>query len=150
MSAIDPDALRRITIFAGLSDDALACLVRKAEKLECQAGEVLVREGESGNRFFLVLAGEVQVLKRCKEGGETELARLGPGEFFGEMCVLETLPRVATVQTTVASTVLRLSALAFLELYESQPAQHSLLALNLARDLSRRLRRLDEVFAARH
>ncbi len=66
------------------------------------------------------------------------------------MCLLETLPRVATVQAISASVLLRLSAMAFLDLYEAQPEQHSILILNLARDLSRRLRRLDEAFAARH
>ncbi|MBI3875106.1 MAG: cyclic nucleotide-binding protein, partial [Verrucomicrobia bacterium] len=65
-------------------------------------------------------------------------------------CILETLPRVATVQAVTETHLLWMSSLAFLHLYERLPAQYGLLVLNIARDLSRRLRRLDERFAAKH
>jgi CRP-like cAMP-binding protein len=66
------------------------------------------------------------------------------------MCILETLPRSATVQAMVDSTLLSLSSVTFYHLYHEMPAQHSILVVNIARDLSRRLRHLDEAFAARH
>ena len=78
------------------------------------------------------------------------LATLGPGDFFGEMCILETLPRAASGVASQPATVVRVSSSAFYHLYEKLPKQHSILLLNIARDLSRRLRHLDEVFAARH
>ena len=81
---------------------------------------------------------------------ERWLARLKAGDFFGEMCILETLPRVATVQAVAETRLFSISSLTFLKLYDAMPAQYGLLLLNLARDLSRRLRRLDEAFAARH
>jgi CRP-like cAMP-binding protein len=142
--------LRRITIFAGLDDVTLQRLLAKALRLEAAAGDVVIREGETGNQFYLLLTGAARVVKAFGTEDEVELARIQAGDFFGEMCLLETLPRVATVQTTATSILLKLSAMAFLDLYETRPAQHSLLMLNLARDLSRRLRRLDEAFAARH
>ncbi len=140
---------QRITIFAGLGEPALQRLSRKAVRLEVEVGKVVVREGESDNHFYLLLSGSARVVKAFGTDHEVELARLHAGDFFGEMCMLETLPRVATVQTTIPAVLLRLSAMAFLDLYENQPDQHSILVLNLARDLSRRLRRLDEAFARR-
>jgi len=77
------------------------------------------------------------------------LARLGPHDFFGEMCILETLPRSASVQAITDTTAFALSSLDFLYLYEKLPAEYGILVLNLARDLSRRIRHLDEEFAAR-
>ena len=144
------EPLQKITIFAGLDEAALTQLVSKAVRLEVQSGHVVVREGESGNRFYLLLTGDARVVKAFGTEDEVELAKIHAGDFFGEMCLLETLPRAATVQTESAAVLLRLSAMAFLDLYEARPDQHSILILNLARDLSRRLRRLDEAFAALH
>jgi CRP-like cAMP-binding protein len=144
------EPLQKITIFAGLDEAVLTRLVSKAVRLEVAPGEVVVREGETGNRLYLLLTGEARVVKAFGTEDEVELARIQAGDFFGEMCLLETLPRVATVQPVSAADLLRLSAMAFLDLYESRPDQHSILILNLARDLSRRLRRLDDAFAARH
>jgi CRP-like cAMP-binding protein len=64
------------------------------------------------------------------------------------MCILETLPRAATVRAFEATSLDALSSMAFYELYRAMPEQYSILVLNIARDLSRRLRRLDEIYAA--
>jgi CRP/FNR family cyclic AMP-dependent transcriptional regulator len=143
-------ALQNVPIFAGLNEAALNLLWERATEIKAAAGAVLVREGEAGNRLFIVGEGLVRVCKHFGQPDELELARLAPGNFFGEMCILETLPRSATVQAVAEATLYSLSSLAFYHLYESIPAQHSILVLNIARDVSRRLRHLDEVFAARH
>jgi CRP-like cAMP-binding protein len=93
--------------------------------------------------------GEVRVVKHLGEACETELARLKERDFFGEMCILETLPRSASVQAVTDVVVYSVSSMDFLKLYQQHPAQYGILLLNLARDLSRRLRHLDEAFAAR-
>jgi CRP-like cAMP-binding protein len=92
----------------------------------------------------------VRVCKNFAQPGEVELVTLGPKSFFGEMCILEAMPRSATVQAVAASRLFSLPAGAFHHLYKAMPAQYCILLLNIARDLSRRLRRLDEMFAARH
>lgn len=143
-------AVQNVPIFAGLNEAALTLLWERATEIKAAAGSVVVREGEAGNRLFVVGEGMVRVCKHFGQPGEIELARLAPGNFFGEMCILETLPRSATVQAISDSTVYALSSLTFYHLYESMPAQHSILVLNIARDVSRRLRHLDEIFAARH
>jgi CRP-like cAMP-binding protein len=142
--------LQNVPILAGLSEAALALLWEHAVESKAAAASVIVREGEPGNRFFLVGEGSLRVCKYFGQPNEVELARLGTGDFFGEMCILETLPRAATVQAVADTTLYGLTSLAFYHLYQAMPAQHSILAVNIARDLSRRLRHLDEVFAARH
>jgi CRP-like cAMP-binding protein len=145
-----PAPLQNVPIFAGLNEAALRLLWERAKEVKAAAGEVVVREGETGNRLFVVGEGQVRVCKHFGQADEIELAKLAPGNFFGEMCILETLPRSATVQAVTDTTLYSLTSLVFYHLYETMPAQHSILVLNIARDVSRRLRHLDEVFAARH
>ena len=124
---------RKVTIFAGLDDDALSLLMSRARQTTVPAGDVIVR-----------------ICKRFDRPDQVELARLNPGDFFGEMCILKTLPRAATVQATSETTLYALPSLAFYDLFQANPEQYSILILNIARDVSRRLRRLDEIFAALH
>jgi CRP/FNR family cyclic AMP-dependent transcriptional regulator len=142
--------LQSVPIFAGLDEDALNLLWERATESQAAAHSVIVREGESGNRFYLVGHGTVRVCKNLGQPTEVELARFGTSDFFGEMCILETLPRCASVQALVDTTLYSLNSLTFLHLYELMPRQYSILVLNIARDLSRRLRRVDEIFAAKH
>lgn len=144
------ESLRSVPIFAGLEDGALELLMAKAKEMETGAGTCILPEGETSNRLHIIVEGSVRVCKRLGKRDEVELARLGAGEFFGEMCILETLPRSASVVAITNTRLLSLSAFDFLHLHQQQPAQYGILVLNLARDLSRRLRRLDEVFTARH
>ncbi len=142
--------LRKITIFAGLDDSALELLLGRARRTVVPAGGVIVREGEPGNHLYLIVSGSVRICKRFDQPDQVELARLNPGDFFGEMCILETLPRAATAQAASDSTLYALPSLAFYDLFRAKPEQYSILILNIARDVSRRLRRLDEIFAAQH
>jgi len=141
-------AWEKIPIFAGLKPEALSFLTSKAKELVAAKGEIIVREGEVGNKLFVIRSGEVRVWKGKKNASQLEIARLTSGDFFGEMCILETLPRAANVEGVVDSELCSLSSISFYQFYQSMPDQYSILVLNIARDLSRRLRRLDEAFAA--
>jgi CRP/FNR family transcriptional regulator, cyclic AMP receptor protein len=142
--------LQDVPIFAGVDDAALDLLMAHAQQQDYAAQAIIVREGELGNLLFVIGSGSVRVCKNFAQPGEVELVTLGPKSFFGEMCILEAMPRSATVQAVAASRLFSLPAGAFHHLYKAMPAQYSILLLNIARDLSRRLRRLDEMFAARH
>ena len=142
--------VQNVPILAGLDEAALSLLWNGALESKAATGTVIVREGEVGNRFFVVREGTVRVCKHFGKPNEVELARFGSGEFFGEMCILETLPRAATVQAVADTTLYSLTSLNFYHLYQAMPDQYSILVLNIARDLSRRLRHLDEIFAAKH
>ncbi len=142
--------LEDVPIFAGLQPEALELLLEHASKRDYAGNEVVVREGDASNLLFLIGTGFVRVLKNFGEPNQLELTTLRAKDFFGEMCIIDTLPRMATVVTGAPSTLFSISSMAFHRLYQKMPAQHSILILNIARDLARRLRRIDEVFAASH
>src|SRR5260370_38133887 len=142
--------LDKIPILAGLDDAALDLLKQGAIESKAEAGSVIVREGEVGNRLFLIAEGSVRVCKHFSEPDEIELARFYPGDFVCEMGILGTLPRCATILAVTDSTLYSVTSMTFHHLYQDMPRQYSILVLNIARDLSRRLRHLDELFAARH
>lgn len=134
--------LEGVPIFAGIDDGALELLLATARRVEAEAGELIVREGDSSNEMFVIGEGEVRVWKHHGTPEQVELAVLGQKDFFGEMCMLETLPRAATVEALTACTLVGVKSSAFYRLYQARPEQHAILILNLARDLSRRIRAL--------
>jgi CRP-like cAMP-binding protein len=90
------DALRNVETFRPLSDEQVRDLARHARLERYTAGEALVRQGEAGRSLFVVRTGDVRIEKA--DGSSTrELARLGPGSFFGEMSLLTGEPRSASV-----------------------------------------------------
>ena len=93
------EALKRIPLFEGLSKKHLAELARLSEDIEVPEGKVLCREGEIGKEFFVIVDGEAEVTRKGKH-----VATDHPGDFFGEISLIENSPRMATV---VAKTPLR-------------------------------------------
>jgi CRP-like cAMP-binding protein len=129
-----------------LDDGALELLLAGARCIESEQGELIVREGDSSNEMFVIGEGEVRVWKHYGTAEQVELAIMGRKDFFGEMCMLETLPRAATVEALTACTCVGVKSSAFYRLYQARPDQHAILILNLARDLSRRIRALHRRF----
>ncbi len=91
------DVLRRVETFRPLTDEQVAGLARHARLERYTAGEALVRQGDAGRSLFVVRTGDVRVEKADEGGSTRELARLGPGTFFGEMSLLTGEPRSASV-----------------------------------------------------
>lgn len=131
----------------GLDDEAIRYLSDLAGEERYLAGTVIVAEGEPGNRMFFLAAGRVVVVKDHGKAHPVVLAELGPGEFFGEMRLVESVVRSASVVAAEAVTVCTLKGTDLHRLYEQRPGQYGIVMLNLARDLSRRLRGLDDRFA---
>ena len=111
-------------------------------------GEVVVREGDHGNEMFVVQSGAVVVVREVG-GREVELAQLGKGSFFGEMSVLESLPRDATVRAVGPTTLLTIGPGALLLRLRRDPS----FAVEMLNKLSGRIRvlntRLDEALGDR-
>jgi CRP/FNR family transcriptional regulator, cyclic AMP receptor protein len=142
------DFLETIPIFAGLNTAALSELAHAAEEAICPKGDTLVREGDAGNRMFIIHSGRVEVVKHSAQAHETVLAALGPKNFFGEMSIVECVTRSASVRAIEDTSLFTLKGTDLYRLFQRCPDQYAIVILNIARDLSRRLRAIDEKFAA--
>ena len=143
------DALAATPLLAGLHRDALALLAEEGVVRYFEPGQSVVEEGDSGHSLFVILEGDVEVIKNLGRPHSVTLARLHQGTFFGEMCVVDPVPRAATVRTLSPVQVVEISAATLHHLFQKMPDEYAIVVLNLARDLARRLRTLDEAFAAR-
>jgi CRP/FNR family cyclic AMP-dependent transcriptional regulator len=141
--------LKGIALFGGLDDGALGLLMERATLVSLPKGQFFFREGEPADSLFILQSGRVAILKAW-QGHEYVLRRLEPRECFGEMALMDLGPRSASVLALEASTAVELSAGTLDELYRTAPEQHTLLEMNMGREVSRRLRESNEqLFRAR-
>jgi CRP-like cAMP-binding protein len=110
------DALGRCPFFADLSRGELIELAKATEDMEVEEGKVLTRQGQSGSEFFVIIEGEVAVTK-----DRNEIRRQGPGEFFGEIALIEDRPRTATVTAATPLRFFVLTRQSFRSLLAHQP-----------------------------
>jgi CRP-like cAMP-binding protein len=139
--------LREIGLFGGLGDEVLRHLASSLERVELGPGSPVFHEGECGRDMFVLLDGEMEVLKHSKRNREARVAILGPGDWFGEMSILDVMPRSATVRALAPSHLLRITAHDLDTLYRRDLKSYSLVTLNIAREMSRRLRVADGLLA---
>jgi CRP-like cAMP-binding protein len=97
-------------------------LMKRFEGHEVAPGTVVIREGDAGQGLFVILLGEVEVVRKGANGGETQVARLGSGELFGEMSLVNDQPTTATVRAVSATTILFLGRQYFQRLVQALPA----------------------------
>jgi CRP/FNR family transcriptional regulator, cyclic AMP receptor protein len=143
------NALAAIPMLAGTSAAAQTLLAQEGKVHDFAAGVWIVREGEEGHALFILVHGEVEVIKHADQPHAVILATLKEGSFFGEMCVVEPMPRAASVRTVTPVRVIEIRAATLYHLFQKMPEQYAIVLLNVARDLARRLRQLDDAFAAR-
>jgi signal transduction histidine kinase len=115
------DELRKIPLFADLTEEDLERLYQMAETVSIPAGQLVLREGDQGDSLFVVLTGELEVTKR-QGSQDVLLALYKPGQFFGEMALLEQAPRSASVRTLQESRLLVISQVAFQTLLSCSPS----------------------------
>lgn len=139
--------LREIGLFGGLTDEVLADFGGSLDVVDIAPGKLVFKEGECGREMFVVLEGEMEILRRSKRSLEARVAILGPGDWFGEMSILDIMPRSATVRAIAPSRLLKLTTQDLDGLYRRDLKSYSLLVLNVAREISRRLRVADGLLA---
>jgi CRP-like cAMP-binding protein len=122
------EALRHAPLFEGLSRGELIQLARVTEDLEVPAGRVLCREGEIGHEFFVIVDGEVEI---TRQGERVDTG--GSGEFFGEIALIEEIPRMATVTATTPLRFFVLRRQEFHKLLETSPTVERKVLRALAR-----------------
>lgn len=125
----------------------MAKVVFKATKSRTEASflidhpaqEFIFREGDIGTEMFIIQSGSVEILKRQATGEERRLAELGQGDFFGEMAILEDLPRTASARAISNCKVVEINGSTFDGMLRKNPE----IAVRMMRKLSRRLRETD-------
>jgi CRP-like cAMP-binding protein len=130
--------LKKIEIFADLSINELAAVASVTEEAAFDEMEIVFREGEIGETLFLVLEGEVAVIKDCQADREFELDSIGPGDYFGEMALFGDDLRSATIRVKKTARFLTLNKQELQEIVREYPQ----IALHVCRVLSMRIRRL--------
>ncbi|MBK6520613.1 MAG: cyclic nucleotide-binding domain-containing protein [Polyangiaceae bacterium] len=141
------DQLAEIGLFGGLDKPVLEEFVQRLPILRLMPGEVVFREGETGRELFVLLQGEMEVVKQSKSQRESRVAMFGPGDWFGEMSILDVMPRSATVRALAPAQVLKMSASDLEALYRRDIKAYAIVVLNVAREMSRRLRVADAILA---
>lgn len=141
-----PSDLSRVPLFGGLPEDALRAFADQADVQEVMAGQEIFREGEPARQLYVVVSGALHSLKQGA-AGDVEVWRIGPGDVFGEMSFIDMQPRSATVRATTDALLWGWAYSEFHARYAKELKVYTLLVMNIARELSRRLRRADDRIA---
>ncbi|MDQ4085907.1 MAG: Crp/Fnr family transcriptional regulator [Actinomycetota bacterium] len=140
---MDNDVLRQAPLFSALDDEAASALRSSMTETKIRRGEVLFREGDSGDRLFVVSDGKVKLGRTSSDGRENLLAILGPGQMFGELSLFDPGPRSATVTAVTDVSLLVLSHDEMVRWLSGRPE----VARGLLSQLAGRLRKANDVVA---
>ncbi|MBV8462524.1 MAG: cyclic nucleotide-binding domain-containing protein [Acidimicrobiales bacterium] len=126
--------LGKVPLFSACSKRELQTIARASDDVEVPAGKILVEEGKPGHEFFLIIDGNASVKR-----GKREIAKLGPGQYFGELALLDRGPRSASVVAKDDMEVLVLGQREFAGVIDEVPT----LAHKLLTTMAQRLREAD-------
>ncbi len=121
MKATDDNLLRRTSLFQFLADDHFEKLRALLQEEQHEFGDIIVRQGEPADAFYILLSGRARVVKADQHGDEIALASLKPGDSFGEAALAEGGIRSATVRCSTGVETLRLDRADFLQMIEENP-----------------------------
>jgi CRP-like cAMP-binding protein len=143
MSPTRLDLLKNMPVFGGLNDASVRLILELSNQVRVGNGEYFFRQGDDSQSAFVLESGRVAVLKSWK-GSQYTLRRLGVGDCFGEIGLIDFGPRSAAVLAEADSTAIEFSPADLLEIAKRDLEQYALVYMNMARELSRRLRRADD------
>lgn len=129
-------SIRKLTLFANLTDEAITELASKLEPQTLPSGTLLFRQGDSGDALYIVNKGQIKIFTRDNEGHEVVLNQYGPGESFGEISLVDRAPRAASAMALTTAELLRLERDDFMELLQTHPT----FAADILRDIANKLR----------
>ncbi len=134
------DVLQPIPLFESLAKDAREFIAGRLRSEHFAPGEVIVRQGDTGDSLYILVSGLVKVTKREKDGTSHELARLQTGDYFGEMSLLAGQPRSADITAITETSTLKLSKPDLDGMLQDYPT----IAVHFSRVLSKRLRDISQ------
>lgn len=137
-----PELLSEIPLFGGLSPELRGYFASKLQRVNLIPGQVVYDEGDAAHDLYIVATGSCAVYKPTLHG-DNLLNTLKPRDFFGDMSFIDMQHRSATVRAHERSMLWRLSYGALREAYLHDPKSYTLVVMNIAREMSRRLRRAD-------
>jgi CRP/FNR family transcriptional regulator len=135
--------LASVPLFAALDEESAATLEKAMTSRSVGRGHIVFREGDPGDRLFVVLEGKVKITRAAPDGRENLIALLGAGEMFGELSLFDPGPRTASVSAVTDSTLASLDHDDLRPLLLDRPA----VAVELLRALAQRLRRTNEALS---
>jgi CRP/FNR family cyclic AMP-dependent transcriptional regulator len=133
------DLLAQVPLFEGLSRRHLKQIAERADEISFREKETIVEAGQPGGTFFIIVEGEVRVVR-----GDRTIARAGPGEFFGEISLLDGGPRTASVIADTPVVAIRLFKASFDKLVREEPR----VAGKILAVVARRLREAEKTVTA--
>ena len=136
--------LNKITVFGGLNDAQLFKIFKILEKVEYNQGEYIYRVGSAPSHIYILESGEIKVIV---ESGQIslEILTLKVGDCFGETSVIGIQPHSSSTIATKKTELIVLERKALLNIYDSDKTLFGLLILNIARETSRHLHKLDKI-----
>jgi len=135
--------IRQAPLFSALDDEAARSLRNSMVALKLNKGQTLFKEGEEGDRLYVVVHGKIKLGRSSSDGRENLLSILGPGEMFGELSLFDPEPRTSTATAVTDARLVSLAHDAVIGLLSSNPQT----SLELLRRLAQRLRKSNEVLA---
>lgn len=133
------ERIRSLSLFTGLSPGELHLVEQLMHQRSYLPGEVIFDEGEEGHAIYIILEGQVSIT-RTRNGTVSEVARLGVGDFFGELALLDGAPRSADARAADAARLAVFFRDDFLELLDTHGRIASKIARQLARHIGARMR----------
>lgn len=128
--------LKKVPIFSDLKVRELAAISSITEEKKTKSDHVIFKEGDEGDSMYIITSGEVSVIKNYDQPNSTILANIKESNYFGEMALLESAPRSATIKTNSETNLLILGKLEFEEIMQEYPS----ISINICKFLSNRLR----------
>jgi CRP-like cAMP-binding protein len=110
------DLIKRVPLFSSASKHELEEIASTADEIDLPEGKTLIKEGDTGREFFVLIDGNAEV-----ERGGKKVASIGPGDFFGEISLIAKTPRNATITTTSPVRALVITDRAFRQLLDNSP-----------------------------
>ena len=133
------DLIQKTPICGGLKTETLRLILGQSEEQNIPQNEFFFREGDVGDCLYVIQSGTA-VVQRTWKGEPIVLARVGPGDCFGEMSLIDLKPRFAAVQAETDCSVVRVPFSALSRLCRTDIEQYTMVMMNLGREVSRRLR----------
>ena len=143
MSERQVSILRRMPVFGGLKSVALEMILDQSDIVSRLTGQYFFHEGDPGDSLFVLEVGQIVVEKNW-QGQTVELGRLGVGDCFGEMSLIDLQPRSAGTKATEDCQAIQISRKTLHQLFQLDLEQYAIIMMNMGREVSRRLRLADE------